>query len=306
MMTAFRKILIVWLSASLCLNWVRPVVMRVRGQRIEQQQEYDKTGLVSGSEKPSIWYDDGVVVFAGYESIAHSLWRSQELSLIRNHKVLLQSPIGDFGCGDGTFSSLIFNRLDFGIDNDPDAVRMARMSALYTDVVQSSSYEIPLPSESLGSVFSNSVLEHVTDIEKVLSEIHRVLRDRGVLLVTIPVVTFEQHLAYFFGKQEARAVNNAYYHRNLYEIDHWRRLFSEQGFTVESVLEYQPIKLSYWYYMLRLCGKRGFGVFYNQIPRVIWNVFGQKMIAAVQQSIIGVQNGANVLIIAKKISSHSI
>lgn len=286
--------------ASLLFDAMRPLILRLRGRGGANTGEYDKTGLVSTTGKPAIWYDDGEVLFAGYESLAHSFWRSQELSLIRKWKPRLESPLADFGCGDGVFSSLIFDRIDYGIDNDPDAVQIARVSGLYSKVVQSTASGFPLPGGSLGSVVTNSVLEHVNNVEVFLREIHRLLRDGGVLLATIPVLEFQRQLAKYFGITQSKKINEAYFHRNLHDPEYWFDLLSATGFEVELVHQYQPVRFSYWYYMLRLCGRHGLGMIYPGAPRLVWRLWGGKLVNAVRRSILGVGKGANVLILARK------
>ncbi len=45
---------------------------------------------------------------------------------------------------------------------------------------------IPLAGESVNSILCTELLEHVEDLEGVMSELHRVLKEGGILLVTVP------------------------------------------------------------------------------------------------------------------------
>jgi len=192
----------------------------------------DKTGLVVRvAERVNILWDDGEVIYPQYESFGHALWRAQELSLFRAHKSLLKAPIADFGCGDGSFASLIFGELDYGIDMDEEALKLALGYGVYTHLVRSDVSFIPLPSGAIGSVFSNSVLEHLASLEPILAEIHRILAKDGVLMFTVPVKQYERDLAKYIGKSASRRVNYDAFHRNLLEAREWRELLRRHGFS---------------------------------------------------------------------------
>ena len=46
--------------------------------------------------------------------------------------------------------------------------------------------KLPLPSDSIDVVFASEVLEHIYDTENAFSEIARVLKPNGLLLITVP------------------------------------------------------------------------------------------------------------------------
>ncbi len=54
------------------------------------------------------------------------------------------------------------------------------------DVVANINERIPLPDNSVDCIIMNNVLEHIHTPQKALDECHRVLRQGGVLLVTVP------------------------------------------------------------------------------------------------------------------------
>jgi SAM-dependent methyltransferase len=73
-----------------------------------------------------------------------------------------------------------------GIDPDPAEVGQARQLGIYSDVHVAGGERVPEPDGSFDWVLSNSVLEHIDHIEPVLSEVARVLRGGGQLLITVP------------------------------------------------------------------------------------------------------------------------
>jgi ubiquinone/menaquinone biosynthesis C-methylase UbiE len=72
-----------------------------------------------------------------------------------------------------------------GIEPDADALQTARALARELDrpcsVIEGRAERIPFPDESFDIVITNSVLEHVSDIDACFSEISRVLRRGGLL-----------------------------------------------------------------------------------------------------------------------------
>src|SRR5258708_34582345 len=71
-----------------------------------------------------------------------------------------------------------------GIEPDPDALRMARELAVELNrpcpVIGGCAERIPFPDESFDIVITNSVLEHVSDIDACFREISRVLAPGGL------------------------------------------------------------------------------------------------------------------------------
>lgn len=288
-------------KVSLYFDWLRPIVSRLRGKPGFSSAEYDGTGFVQREQSLSKLEDDSVLLVK-YDSIAHSLWRSQEFSLIKQYRPLLSSPVMDFGCGDGSFGSMVFDRIDVGVDNDPRAIAVCQQQGRYGQLVLSTNEKIPLPAASVQSAFSNSVLEHVFNLPAMLSEINRVLRPGGVFILTVPTKNFGRHLDNFFGSGQGEKVNADYFHRNAMETADWEAMLKQHGFTVVEKKEYQPPRFTYWYRMSRLLGKNGLGFLIPNVQEFFWKVFGKRTMKMVRNSIDGVSNGANVLIVARKTS----
>lgn len=76
-----------------------------------------------------------------------------------------------------------------GIDFSPTALRLARerfeMQALDGDFVEGSIIELPFDDASFDLVYSMGVIHHVPDIERTVSEFHRVLRPGGRAIVMV-------------------------------------------------------------------------------------------------------------------------
>ena len=102
-----------------------------------------------------------------------------------------EPPILDVGCGDGHFSTVAFaHPLDVGIDPTAKAVRQARKAGNYRWVLRCSGDCLPFAEESFGGVVSNSVLEHIPNIDDVLAEVARVLKPGSPLIFCVPNQNF--------------------------------------------------------------------------------------------------------------------
>jgi 2-polyprenyl-6-hydroxyphenyl methylase/3-demethylubiquinone-9 3-methyltransferase len=95
----------------------------------------------------------------------------------------------DAGCGDGAF--LVFlRRLGVrvtGVELAEAAAAQARRRCPEADV-QIASLEEPLPFDNgtFDAVWLTDVLEHLFDVRGALGELHRVLKRRGLLMLTTP------------------------------------------------------------------------------------------------------------------------
>jgi SAM-dependent methyltransferase len=89
----------------------------------------------------------------------------------------LADPVLDVGCGDGHFASLAFPRaLAAGIDPAASSLVEAREHGAHVVLARSVGEALPFGDGTFATVISNSVLEHIPDVDPVLAEVARVLR----------------------------------------------------------------------------------------------------------------------------------
>lgn len=289
--------------ASVVLDRLRPAPRagNAAGAESAESSEYDKTGItVRRARRLDVLWKDADLVVVDYDSLAHSFWRAQELSLFRRHIGILEHPLMDFGCGDGSFASALDMSIDYGVDNDPEALAIASGYGVYRHLVRSSATGIPLESGSLRTVISNSVLEHVERLEAVLSEIHRTLMEGGLFVLTVPVNQFKTDLEKYFGKRESERVNREYHHRNLLSVEQWTRLLDAHGFSVELLKQYQPDWFTFWYRTYRIFGRRGLGRFVPDVRLRIWKRYGPIIADMIRRSIHDTKIGGNIFVLARK------
>jgi len=285
------------------ISLVLPRSVVRRSAPLPQTSDLDRTGiLVNAAEPLKIVWKDSEIIFPMYQSsLAHSFWRAQEFSLFMQNQSAVLTPVLDLGCGDGSFAAALFSRIDYGSDIDEDALKIARGFNIYSNLIHSSDTHIPLPDGAVNTVISNSVLEHVKNLDAVMGQLSRVIAVDGRLIFSVPVRQFARDLEVFFGHAESQKVNADYYHRNLLEIDEWQALLKKHGFSVISIRQFQPDWFSFYYWMLRFSGRSGFGRFFPTIRERIWRMRGRQLVKMVRDSISGnIERGGNIFVIAKK------
>ncbi len=259
---------------------------------------FDRTGLVANKTAPlEVFRSDDGVVYAEYESLYFSLWRSQELTLFSRHSDRLKRPIADFGCGDGSFGSVLFNEVDYGIDYDPEALETAGRRGIYKRLLRDTA---SIEEGSVQSVFSNSVLEHVIELDNALSEIGRITAEGGVFAFTVPLKKFEEDLERYFGRWFSGLINGISFHRNMFDADRWRLKAEEHGFSVEEITYYQPGWFTYCDFMLRFFSDKGLGLILPGIGKRVFRRYRHNLLDMVRRSVSGAEEGSNIFVIARK------
>ena len=95
----------------------------------------------------------------------------------------------DLGCGAGEFSVALAQAgaQPIGVDVAAEALRRAAARAPGLDLrLWAEGEPLPLGDGSVDVVWAGEVIEHVADVAPWLSEVRRVLRPRGMLLLTTP------------------------------------------------------------------------------------------------------------------------
>ncbi len=166
----------------------------------------------------------------------------------------LAEPILDLGCGEGLFAQVLFDqKIDTGIDPNPRELQRAAQLGGYAELIQCFGDKIPKPDASYKTVFSNSVLEHIPDLDPVLREVNRILEIGGVFYFTVPSDKFDQFsvinrvltklgLNTLANKYRA-AYNRFWRHYHYYPRSVWAERISDFGFEVIESREYDPQKI---------------------------------------------------------------
>lgn len=108
----------------------------------------------------------------------------------------LPRPVLDLGCGDGHFAAATFDQaLDVGIDPWGGPLRQAAKTGGYHLVLRGYGDRLPFADAFFGSAISNSVLEHIPELEAVLAEMARVLKAGAPFIFCVPNHNFLANLS---------------------------------------------------------------------------------------------------------------
>ena len=187
-----------------------------------------------------------------------ALMRSVEASFYRD--IELTSPVLDIGCGDGHFASVAFRqRLDTGIDPWEAPIREAIQWDAYNSLVQGDAGVMPFPAEYFASAVSNSVLEHIPHLEKVLMDTARVLKPGALFVFCVPNDRFLASLSIGrsldrlgltpLGNSYRAFFNRISRHYHCDDPQVWEERLERCGFEIETYWHYyQPeaMRVSEW------------------------------------------------------------
>lgn len=176
-------------------------------------------------------------------TIFAALLRGVECELIASTQPW-PGPVVDLGCGDGFFGSLVAAQpWSIGLDPDRRALTEAASRGAYQLLLRADSTKIPIRSGSVGTIVSNSVLEHIPELEPALTEIHRALEPGGRLIATAPSHLFSTQLlgSELLRRLGLRAAGIAYgrwfnehsKHYHAISLEQWRDLLTRVGFEFE-------------------------------------------------------------------------
>lgn len=156
----------------------------------------------------------------------------------------LPKPILDLGCGDGNFVTIAFDqKIDVGIDPWKGPVRQAQKEGGYRLVINGFGDRLPFPDCYFGSAMSNSVLEHIPDLDPVLAEMARVLKPGAPFVFCVPNHYFLSNLSIsnFLDRIGLRGLANAYRaffnrisrHQHCDSPEVWEERLAKAGFRIE-------------------------------------------------------------------------
>ena len=116
----------------------------------------------------------------------------------------IRGPILDIGAGDGHFAvAYLTGQQCLGIDPWWQPLQEAASRKVYTLLVQADGSALPLPEASFAYAMSNSVLEHIPDVQLVLNEVGRVMALGGMFTFAVPNQRFRTDL---WGMQVLNAI----------------------------------------------------------------------------------------------------
>lgn len=148
-------------------------------------EKYEKKGAYHWAD-----YSGGLLRMNAYTRARYDL----VVDCLKDLALAAEARILDVGCGDGALSGLIrrdLGRSVTGVDASPLAIDLAReafaLRGLDGQFKCITGYDTGEPENSFDAVVCSDVIEHVQEPLKMLSEIRRVLRPGGHLVITTPI-----------------------------------------------------------------------------------------------------------------------
>ena len=180
-----------------------------------------------------------------------ALWRAVELRIAAEEQYA--RPVLDLGCGDGLIGQVLFGSdsgVDVGVDPWLEQVRQAARSGVYRRVDLASGHHLPYQAGAFATVFSNSVLEHIEDVEPVVREVGRVLKRAGRFVFTVPSDAFRSLLDGTIRRQEAgdlvgaqayaSSIDEWLAHHHYHTPDQWADILGGAGMSLVKARYYIP------------------------------------------------------------------
>jgi SAM-dependent methyltransferase len=178
--------------------------------------------------------------------VSEALWRFIELNKLYKMDLKVETPILDLGCGNGQFSYALFHKIKAGVDLNAELLKAAGNLNFYDILLAADARELPFPSNSFKTVLCNCTLEHISNPEKCIAEVSRVLEKKGKFIVTVPSEFFNE-LLLFRSQWYVNRKNKQLAHINIFTLETWENLLGRSGFdTIQTSLYASPGFVKIW------------------------------------------------------------
>jgi len=184
-------------------------------------------------------YSDYLIHYNNHH--AASLWRYIEINYVRNILNNYYSTFNfkksmDFGCGDGFLSSDLFKNLDVGLEINPIFKNNLYKNNIFNELVITNILNFNF-NHKFNFIYSNSVLEHIENIDDVLLKIFDILEFDGLFIFTSPNKNFNKFnftynnlLLKIFNPIYYKLKNNFFDHFNILSNLEWNNKMKKFGF----------------------------------------------------------------------------
>ena len=132
---------------------------------------------------------------------------------IRSIASFIKGKTLDVGCGSKPYEKLYQSTEYIGLEMDTEENRQKKKADFFYD-----GSTFPFRNEEFESVVANQVFEHVFNPDRFLSEVNRILKLNGYLLLTVPFVWDEHEQPYDYARYSSFGLQS---------------ILNKQGFTVQ-------------------------------------------------------------------------
>ena len=152
---------------------------------------------LSTTEELAEWNDEMVkrhhkdgTLFESKNPLLRYLETQRLKKIIRFAKLKPKNQVLDLGCGEGHLISLMPNDVSIvGIDISKYALNRAKETLKDKKNVElkfANAYQTNLPSNYFDKIICSEVIEHVPEPRKIIREVHRLVKDNGLVVVSVP------------------------------------------------------------------------------------------------------------------------
>lgn len=174
----------------------------------------------------------------------------------KSRKLIAAMPAGskilDIGCGNGTvLSSLVKTHELHGVEINPELTARANKIGMKVLVHDVESGPLPYPDKTFDVVFCGETIEHQVDTDWLVAEINRVLKPRGILVLTYPNIRTMLGIAMllFFDMPPMYAARYRAPHYRDFTLKTIRMVLNNHGFKLSKAIGsafYLPMIGEYW------------------------------------------------------------
>lgn len=192
-------------------------------------------------------FDFNSFVYARYSIHVQMIADHIEKNLNEKDKI----KILDVGCGDAVLLYMLKKKIKnkkfkiFGVDLSKIALDVAREKVPDGEFIESDVYSYNLQDNFFDIVISSDVIEHVNHPERMLTEIKRVLKPAGFLVIGTPIRYTEKpldtnHFQEFYQEEFVSLVSEYFSETKIHESHN----------TFHTLLYTKPFKIFKWNFLL--------------------------------------------------------
>lgn len=214
----------------------------------------------------------------------------------------------DAGCGSGRHLRELAKRPGLqivGIDRNPKDVADALSSleqmpdALSHDylVSQADITALPFENESFDCVICSEVLEHIPEHEKALSELVRVLKPDGHLVVSVPRY-FSERICWLISTEYSSDEGG---HIRIYKKNELRKMLTQRGLQCWKVNYKHALHAPYWWLKCAVGIKNEENVLVRLYKRMlVWDIMSKPKILRALEALLNPVIGKSIVFYLRK------